>query len=163
MEKSFYNVREVAMIYDGAWSIGVQRATAPEFTAYGSLRLPKAADARHDQRSVGLADRNFAINAKGKHVEESLAFVKWLSDKDQAQVLLETVPLLPTNPAALLDPAKVPPQFAAFAAQASSAQRVSTLRVQRVDEALTKGVQALLLKQQTVAQVLEEADRAQKG
>jgi raffinose/stachyose/melibiose transport system substrate-binding protein len=163
MEKSFYNVREVGMIYDGAWSIGVQRATAPDFTAYGSLRLPKAADAKHDQRSVGLADRNFAVNAKGKHVEESLRFVKWLSEKDQAQVFLETVPILPTNPAALLDSAKVPPQFQAFAAQASTAQRVATLRVQRVDEALTKGVQALLLKQKTVAQVLEDADRAQKG
>lgn len=163
MEKSFYNVREVAMIYDGAWSIGVQRATAPEFTAYGSLRLPKAADARHDQRSVGNADRNFAVNAKGKHVEESLAFVKWLSDKEQAQFFLETVPILPTNPAALADPSKVPPQFNAFAAQAAGAQRVSTPRAQRVDEALTKGVQALLLKQKTVAQILEDADRAQKG
>jgi ABC-type glycerol-3-phosphate transport system substrate-binding protein len=163
MEKSFYNVREVAMIYDGAWSIGVQRATAPDFTAYGSLRLPKAADARHDQRSVGVADRNFAVNAKGKHVEESLAFVKWLSDKEQAQFFLETVPILPTNPAALADPSKVPPQFNAFAAQAAGAQKVSTPRVQRVDEALTKGVQALLLKQKTVAQILEDADRAQKG
>lgn len=163
MEKSFYNVREVGMIYDGAWSIGVQRATAPDFTAYGSMRLPKAADAAHDQRSVGLADRNFAVNAKGKNVEESLRFVKWLTEKEQAQTFLESVPILPTNPAALLDPAKVPPQFQAFAAQASSAQRVSTLRAQRVDEALTKGVQALLLKQKTAAQVLEDADRAQKS
>ena len=56
MEKSFFNVHEVAMIYDGAWSIGVQVTTAPDFTAYGSLRLPKAGDARHDQRSVGNAN-----------------------------------------------------------------------------------------------------------
>lgn len=163
MEKSFYNVREVGVIYDGAWSIAVQRATAPEFTAYGSFRVPRAADAKHGQRSVGMADRNIAINAKGRNLEESLAFVKWLSDKEQAEFLMDTLPIVPTNPAALLDSTRVPPQFGAFAIEASRAQRVATFRSQMVDEAFTKGVQALLLKRMTIDQVLQDVDKAQKS
>jgi raffinose/stachyose/melibiose transport system substrate-binding protein len=163
MEKSFYNVREVGTIFDGAWSIGVQRATAPDFTAYGSFQLPKAADARHDQRSVGRADRRFAVNAKGKRVEESLGFVKWLTEKEQAEVLLEMVPLIPTNPAALVDTTKIPPQFSGFVDAVAHAQKVPTVRTQPVDEAITKGVQSLLLKEKSVSQVLEDVDKAQKG
>lgn len=163
MEKSFYNVREVGVIYDGAWSIAVQRATAPDFTGYGSFRVPRATDAKHAQRSVGGADRNLSINAKGKYVEESLSFVRWMTDKEQAEFLMNFVPLVPTNPTALLDATKVPPQFGAFTIESSKIQRVPTVRSGRVDEALTKGVQALLLRQATIDQVLQDAERAQKS
>ena len=160
MEKSFYNVREVGVIYDGAWSIAVQRATAPDFTAYRSFRVPRAADAKHDQRSVGMADRNLAVNAKGRHVEESLAFVKWMSDFAQAEFLMNFLPIVPSNPGPLLDATKVPPQFSAFAIEAARVQRVATFRSQMVDEALTKGVQAVLLKRVTIDQVLQDVDKA---
>jgi ABC-type glycerol-3-phosphate transport system substrate-binding protein len=163
MERSFYNVREVGVIYDGQWSIAVQRATAPDFTAYRSFRVPRAADAKYAQRSVGQADRNLAVNAKGRHVEESLAFLKWLTDREQAEYLMEAVPMLPTNPAALLDATKIPPQFSAFHIEGPRAMRISTPRKQQVDEALTKGIQALLLKQTDVDRVLADADRAQRS
>jgi len=163
MEKSFYNVKEVGVIYDGQWTVAVQRATAPDFTSYGSFRVPRAADAKHAQRSVGFPDRNLAINAKSRNVEEALAFVKWLSEKEQAEYLMDAVPMLPTNPAALLDPTKVAPQFRAFAIEASRAQRASMLRLQKVDEAITKGVQALFLKRTTIDQVLEGVEGAQKS
>lgn len=163
MEKSFYNVREVGVIYDGQWSIAVQRATAPDFTAYASFRVPRAANAKHGQRSVGVPDRNLAVNAKGRNVEESLTFLKWLTDKEQAEYLMDTVPILPTNPAALLDATRIPKQFSAFAIEGPKAQRVSTVRSQMVDEAFTKGIQALLLKRMSIDQVLQDADKAQKG
>ena len=163
MEKSFYNVREVGVIYDGQWTVAVQRATAPDFTAYGSFRVPRAADAKHAQRSVGVPDRNLAVNAKGRNVEESLAFLKWMTDKEQADYLMEAVPMLPTNPASLLDATRVPRQFSAYVVEGPKAQKVSTVRSQRVEEALTKGVQALLLKRATVDQVLADVDKAQKS
>lgn len=163
MEKSFYNVREVGVIYDGQWTVAVQRATAPDFTVYGSFRVPRAPDAKHAQRSVGFPDRNLAVNAKGRNVEQALAFVRWLTDKEQAEYFMDAVPMMPTNPAALLDATKVPSQFKAFAIEASRAQRVSTLRSQKVDEAITKGVQALFLKRTTIDQVLQDVDRAQKS
>ena len=101
------------------------------------------------------------VNAKGK-ADESLKYVKWLTEKEQGRSFMEMVPILPTNPAALLDPAKVPPQFNTFAGQ-TTVDKVSTPRAQRVDEALTKGVQALLLREKTVAQVLADAERPRKA
>ena len=76
---------------------------------------------------------------------------------------METVPLVPTNPAALATRRRCPRSSTRSPAQSAGDQRVSTPRAQRVDEALIKGVQSLLLKEKTVEQVLDDADKAQKG
>jgi ABC-type glycerol-3-phosphate transport system substrate-binding protein len=161
-EKSFFNVQEVAILYTGVFSIPVQVTTAPQFTAYSSFPLPKAEDAKYTPRSFGAGGKNAVIHAKGKNVDEALKFVKWLTEKEQEQVMMQMVPLVPTNPEAI-DPAKILPQLKTFADQLSRIQMVPTQRTAQVNEAFVKGVQSLLLKEKTVEQVLDDVDKAQKG
>jgi ABC-type glycerol-3-phosphate transport system substrate-binding protein len=162
IEKSFFNVQEIATFYTGVFSIPVQVTTAPNFTAYSAFGLPKAPDAKHDPRTFGGPGKNGVINPKGKNVDETLKFVKWLTDKEAAAVFMDEVPLVPANPQAV-DPAKIKPQLAAFAKEMAKIQAVSTPRTGPVNEAFVKGVQAMLLKEKTPDQVLKDAETAQKG
>jgi raffinose/stachyose/melibiose transport system substrate-binding protein len=161
-EKSFYAVREVSTYYYSVQSIGVQRATAPDFTTYSQYPMPKAADAKLDPRPVGYAGKNGVVNAKGKSVDASLALVKWLTEKEQVQILMDQVPMLPANPD-VLKSTTMGPQMATFAPLVPSIQLVTTPRLGPVNEAITAGVQSLLLKEKSIDQVLADADKAQQS
>ena len=81
---------------------------------HGLLGVPVAqgADAATmAPRTLGGPGKNGVVNPKGKNVDESLKYIKWLTEKEQEQTFMEMVPLVPTNPAAL-DPAKISPQIA---------------------------------------------------
>jgi len=162
MEKSFFNVRELACFYTGTFSVGVQRTTAPDFTDFGSFPLPKAADGKLEPRAIGGPGKSGAVNARGSRVADSLAFLKWLTDVPQAQFFMKEVPLVPSNPAAL-DPKLVSPTIAGFAALVDKIQVAPTGTTAAVNDALTKGAQSIVLKEKTVDQVLDEVDQAQKA
>jgi ABC-type glycerol-3-phosphate transport system substrate-binding protein len=162
VEKSFFNVRELACSYDNTASVGVQRTTAPEFTEFGSFPFPRAADGKLAPRAIGNPGKNGVINAKGPRVPETLAFIKWLTDVPQSQFLMDRVPLVPANPAAL-DPKLVSPQIAGFADLVDKIQIVPTAISAVVNDTLIKGAQSIVLKEKTVDQVLDELDRVQKS
>jgi ABC-type glycerol-3-phosphate transport system substrate-binding protein len=162
LEKSFFNVNEFAVFFTGVYSIPVQVTTAPQFTSYRAFPITKAADATNDPRTPGGPGKNGVVNPKSKVVDPSLAYVKWLTEKDQEQVFMDMVPLVPPNPEAL-DPAKIKPQLAPFAALMDKIQKVTTPRTAAVQDALIKGVQSILIKERTVDQVLADVDKAQKG
>jgi ABC-type glycerol-3-phosphate transport system substrate-binding protein len=161
LEKSFFNVNELGTFYTGVYSIPVQVTTAPNFTAYSAYPVPKAPDAKNDVRSQGGPGKNGVINPKSKVVDEAVKYIQWLTEKEQSAVFMEVVPLVSPNPAA--DATKIQPQLKVFAAQLEKLQKVQTPRTGPVNEALYKGVQSLLLKEKTVDQVLDDADKAQKG
>jgi len=162
MEKSFFNVQELACFYTGTFSVGVQRTTAPDFTSFASFPLPKATDGKIEPRAYGGPGKSGVVNAKGPHTAEALAFLKWLTDTPQAEFFMTEVPLVPANPAAL-DPKKVSPQIAGFAALLDKIQIVPTDSTAQVNEVLTKGAQSIVLKEKSVDQVLDEVEQAQKG
>jgi ABC-type glycerol-3-phosphate transport system substrate-binding protein len=135
---------------------------APQFTAYSGFPLPKGEGATLEPRTWGGTGKNGVVNAKGKQVEESLKFVKWLTEKEQEATFMEMVPLIPTNPAAV-DPTKISPQLSMFAGLADKIQKVYSPMSAPVVEAFVKGVQSILLKEKSIEQVLDDADLAQKG
>ena len=162
VEKSFFNVRDLASFFSGVFSVGVQRTTAADFTAFSSFPLPKAADGKIAPRTIGGAGRTKAVNPKGKHAAESLKFLKWLTEPAQEQIYMDMVPLIPANPAAL-DPKKISPQIAGFASLVDKLQYVSTPMSKQANEAMIKGAQSLVLKERTVDQVLDDIEAAQKN
>jgi raffinose/stachyose/melibiose transport system substrate-binding protein len=162
MEKSFFNVRELACFYTGTFSVGVQRTTAPDFTDFSSFPLPKAADGKLEPRAIGGPGKSGVVNAKGPRVADALAFIKWLTDVPQAQFFMNEVPLVPSNPGAL-DPKAISAPIAGFAALVDKIQIAPTGTIASVNEAFIKGAQSIVLKEKTVDQVLDEVDKAQKA
>lgn len=162
VEKAFFNVRDLGSFFTGVFSVGVQRTTASDFTAFSSFPLPKASDGKIAPRTIGGPSRTKAVNPKGKHAAESLKFLKWLTEPTQEQIYMDMVPLLPANPAAL-DPKKISPQIAGFASLVDKLQVVPTPMSKQVNEALMKGAQSIVLKERTVDQVLDDVEAAQKN
>lgn len=160
VEKGFFNVQDLAAIFDGSFGIGVGRATAPDFTTFTSFQLPKASDAKHAPRSSGGPSKGAAVNPKSKNAAEALKFVKWLTEPAQQQVFMDQVPLIPSNPAALKGQ-QLSPQIAGFTTLVDQLQIVPTPWKAQVYEALTKGAQSLVLKEKTVDQVLNDLESAQ--
>jgi ABC-type glycerol-3-phosphate transport system substrate-binding protein len=113
-------------------------------------------------RTIGGTGKNGVVNPKGKNVDESLKFIKWLTEKEQETTFAQMVPLVPMNPAAL-DPTKISPQIAVFAGMADKVLQVRTPLKGAIVEAFYKGVQAMLIKQKSVDDILNDVDKAQKG
>jgi ABC-type glycerol-3-phosphate transport system substrate-binding protein len=161
LEKSFFNVQEVAAFWTSVVSIPVQVTTAPEFTAYSAFPLPKVDGGKMAPRTFGGTGKNGVVNAKGKNVDESLKYIKWLTEKEQEQTFMEMVPLVPTNPAAL-EPSKISPQLSTFAGLIDKVYKAPTPMKGPLVEGFIKGVQSILLKEKTVEQVMDDLEKAQK-
>lgn len=161
LEKAFFNVQEVALLWTSVVSIPVQVTTAPDFTAYSAFPLPKMPEGKIAPRTYGGTGKNGVVNAKGKNVDEALKYIKWLTEKDQEITFMEMVPLVPTNPAAL-DPSKVSPQLSTFAGLIDKVYKAKNPMKGPLVEAFVKGVQSMLLKEKTVEQVLDDLEKAQK-
>jgi raffinose/stachyose/melibiose transport system substrate-binding protein len=160
VEKSFFNVQDAASIFDASVAVGVGRATAPDFTDYTSAALPAAPDATQKPRAVGNIGKGACVNPKGKNVDAALAFVKWLTEPDQAKVFADMVGLVPANP--LVDAADLAPQSSGLAKHLNDIQVISAPFGSDARTALSSGVQALALKEKTVDQVLADVQAAQK-
>ncbi|WP_159989494.1 MULTISPECIES: ABC transporter substrate-binding protein [Rathayibacter] len=160
VEKSFFNVKDTAAIFDGSWATGVATATAPDFTSYRTMSLPAADDGDLAPRAPAIAGRGAAVNAKGNHVEESLAFVRWLTEKDQQKVLMDTAGLIPTN-VELLESGEAPDQVAGFVDTIGDVQVIQNQFTADVVDAINRGSQSLVLGEKTVDEVLEEVQSAQ--
>jgi|tagenome__1003787_1003787.scaffolds.fasta_scaffold20978764_4 raffinose/stachyose/melibiose transport system substrate-binding protein len=160
VEKSFFNVQDAASIFDASVAVGVGRATAPDFTDYTSTALPAAPDATQKPRVVGNVGKGACINPKGKNVEAALAFVKWLTEPDQAKVFADMVGLVPANPTLKSD--ELAPQSSGLAEHLDNIQVIPAPFSSDARTAMSSGVQALALKEKTVDQVLAQVQAAQK-
>jgi raffinose/stachyose/melibiose transport system substrate-binding protein len=160
VEKSFFNVQDLATIFDGSFAIGVAKTTAPDFTSYISSGLPKADDATQEPRAAGIAGRGAAINAKGPNKDEALKFVRWLTEPAQQQVFVEMAGIIPSNPE-LLSSGTAGPQVKGFASLIENLQIVPAPMTADVKTALSSGAQSLVLKETTVDDVLADVQAAQ--
>ncbi|WP_329253289.1 ABC transporter substrate-binding protein [Streptomyces canus] len=161
VEKAFFNTQGVAAIFDGTSAVGVARATAPDFTDFRSLAVPKADDGTQTPRLVGGTAKGAAINPRSKNAAKALKFVQWLTDPAQQQVFAEKVPLIPS--ARTVSEKNIPQQLAGIAAKISDVQLVQNQMKVQVITALQKGAQAIMLKERTVDQVLGDLDAAQRN
>jgi ABC-type glycerol-3-phosphate transport system substrate-binding protein len=161
VEKAFFNTQGVAAIFDGTSAVGVARATAPDFTDFRSLAVPKADDGTQTPRLVGGTAKGAAINPRSKNAAKALKFVQWLTEPDQQQVFAEKVPLIPS--ARAVSEKNIPQQLAGIAAKISDVQLVENQMKVQVVTALQKGAQAIVLKERTVDQVLGDLDAAQRS
>ncbi|MEV0788695.1 extracellular solute-binding protein [Kribbella sp. NPDC050459] len=160
VEKGFFNVQDTPVIFDASVAIGVARATAPDFTEYVSMGVPKATDGTHKPRVYGGVGKGACINPKGKNVDAAVKFVQWLTEPEQAKVFADEVGLIPANPK--VKATDLPPQVAGFASLVDAIEIVPSPLVADVRTALVSGVQGLVLKEKTVDQVLGEMETAQK-
>ncbi|MGN6760504.1 MAG: ABC transporter substrate-binding protein [Leifsonia sp.] len=160
VETNFFTKHSVGTIFDASPGVSVAHKTAPDYTSFFSLALPKASDAKYTPRSPGVPGKGAVINPRGEHVQASLAFVKWLTEPAQQEVFATQAYIIPTSPA-LLKSAKLPDTLAGFAAGTKNQQVIPNTFGAQVTDAINRDVQSLVLGQMTVKDLLSDVQSAQ--
>ncbi|MFP3466490.1 extracellular solute-binding protein [Leifsonia sp. SIMBA_070] len=160
VETNFFTKHSVGTIFDASPGVSVAHKTAPDYTSFFSLSLPKASDAKYSPRSPGVPGKGAVINPRGEHVQASLDFVKWLTDPAQQAVFAKEAYIIPTSPS-LLSGSKLPDTLTGFAAAAKNQQVIPNTFSAQVTDAINRDVQSLVLGQMTVKDLLADVQSAQ--
>jgi raffinose/stachyose/melibiose transport system substrate-binding protein len=160
VERSFFNVRDIGTIFNGSGAVAVARTTAPDFSEYGVVPVPSASDGDYESRPVVRVGKGAAVNPKGDHPEESLEFVKWLTEPEQQSVFAEVAGFTPTSQE-LLDGGEIADQLTGVVDSLSTAQAVPATFTSDVRSAIGRAVQSVVLGEQTVDQALSDIQAAQ--
>jgi ABC-type glycerol-3-phosphate transport system substrate-binding protein len=161
VETNFFTKHSVGTIFDASPGVSVAHKTAPDYTSFFSMSLPKASDAKYDPRSPGVPGKGAVINPRGKHVQASLDFVKWLTKPAQQEVFAKEAYIIPTSPALLKSGSKLPDSLTGYAEAAKNQQVIPNTFSPQVLDAINRDVQSLVLGQMTVKELLADVQNAQ--
>lgn len=159
VESSFFT-QAMGSIFDASPGVSVGLRTNPEFEDYFSVGIPVVDGGTEDPRSPGVPGKGAVINPKGEHPDESLAFVKWLTEPEQQAVFAEVGRILPTNPE-LLSSGDVPEQLAGFASGVETLQVMSATFATDVRTAIVAEAQRVVLGEATIDEALANIQAAQ--
>ncbi len=160
VETNFFTKHSVGAVFDGSPGVSVGHKTAPDYTSYFSLAIPKASDAKYTPRAPGVPGKGAVINPRGEHVQASLDFVKWLTEPAQQQVFSAEAYIIPTSPSLLASP-KLPEQLTGFAAGIKDLQVIPNTFSAPVTDAISRDVQRLVLGQMSVDDLVADIQTAQ--
>jgi ABC-type glycerol-3-phosphate transport system substrate-binding protein len=160
VETNFFTKHSVAAYFDGTPGVSVAHATAPDYTSYISLAVPKAPGAKYTPRAPGVPGKGAVINPRGKHVDAALDFVKWLTAPAQQKVFVDKAYIIPTNPK-LLASGSLPGPLQGFAASIKNLQVIPNTFSAPVTDAISRDAQQLVLGKMTVDQMASDVQTAQ--
>ncbi len=152
-EQLFANGKAV-FAFNGSWCVNVYKGMNPDLK-YAAFLPPKVSD-KYPQSIWGGAGSSLMINAKSKNKEEAIAFLKWLTDKEQQAYLAQETRNLPANKESLT---KISPVLAQFSGAMDYSTHPSVWGVSEfspVIEAFDKGIQSIIIGEKTPKQVAAE-------
>jgi raffinose/stachyose/melibiose transport system substrate-binding protein len=155
-EQLFANGNAV-FAFNGSWCVNVYKSMNPNLN-YGAFLPPQLSD-KFPMRIWGGAGSSFMVNARSKHKDEVVKFLKWLTDDTQQAYLAEATSNLPANRNSLKD---IPPILAQFSAAMENSTHPSTWGVSEfsaVIEAFDKGIQSIIIGEKTAEQVAQEVQK----
>src|SRR3989338_2901308 len=158
-EQLFAN-EKCAFAFNGSWCVNVYKGMNPNLD-YGVI-LPPLASSKYPMAIWGGAGSSFMVNGRSKNKEEAVAFLKWLTERDQQVFLSEKTLNLPSNRESL---ANIPSILAQFADDMDNVTHPNVLPVQenpRVLEALTKGIQAIIIGVKTPEQIADDVQKVKE-
>ncbi len=149
-EQLFANDKAV-FAFNGSWCVNVYKGMNPDLN-YGAMLPPKASD-KFPMSIWGGAGSSFMANARSKNAQESVKFLKWLTDTEQQAYLAEATNNLPANKNSLR---KIPEILAQFSSAMDVATHPNVWGVSEfpaVIEALDKGIQSIIIREKTPEQI----------
>ena len=142
---------QVGMIFDGSWALGVFNQTNPDFTNYGVFLPPSLGD--EELKIPGGVGSTAFVVASSPYVDESSAFLEWLTDAPQQKIYAESSFNIPANREVAAELA-LDENIAAFAAGADKLIAPTTIVMQApVITTMAKGLQLIIAGTDTPAAV----------
>lgn len=149
-EQNFANGR-AAMAFNGSWGVNVYQGMNPGLN-YGAF-MPPAVSGKFPRVIWGGAGSSLMVNAHSTKKDKAIAFLKWLTEKDQQVFLSKETKNLPSTPDALGDIPTVLAQFADDMEATTHPSRFPVSESSPVIEAFDKGIQSILTGERTPQQV----------
>ncbi len=143
-----------AFAFNGSWCVNVYRGMNPDLD-YGVMRVP-AISKKYPMKILGGAGSSFMVNPMSPKKEETIAFLKWLTEEEQQRVLSEATQNLPVNRYAM---ASLPAELMDFG-KAMDEMTHPTLWEEEEDalvkERFARGLQSILIGEKTPEQVAHD-------
>ncbi len=143
-----------AFAFNGSWSVNVYREMNPDLQ-YGVM-FPPAIQSDFPLEIWGGAGSSFVVNERSSRKDKAVAFLKWLTAKEQQEYLARETNNLPSSREAL---AAIPQILEEFARGMDNATHPTIWELNEqavVADRYGRGIQAILLGKKTPEQVAQE-------
>ena len=157
-EQLFANGKAV-FAFNGSWCVNVYQGMNPALD-YGVMLPPAASD--ENPMSIWGNASSFMVNARSKNKEEAVAFLQWLSRRDQQAYLAQRTSNLPANKECL---GEISPLLAQFADDVELTTHPNLWGVSEfplVSETLARGLQSIVIGEKTPEQVAAEVQKVKE-
>lgn len=143
-----------AFAFNGSWCVNVYSNLNSELD-YGVM-LPPVVSQDHPMKIWGGAGSSFVVNGASQKKDKAVAFLKWITAKEQQTFLAEKTKNLPSNKEAL---SSIPDVLSAFAGVMDNTTHPTVWLYNEhplVTEKFTKGIQSIIIGEKTPEQVAQE-------
>ena len=149
-----FALERVAFAFNGSWCVNVYQNMNASLE-YGVTQLPPINTA-FPMRMWGGAGSSFVVNNSSPNKDKAIAFLKWLTAKDQQVFLSEKTNNLPANREAL---AAIPQVLSEFSQALETTTHPSLWPLNEdplVVEVFNKGIQAIIIGESTPEKVAQD-------
>jgi ABC-type glycerol-3-phosphate transport system substrate-binding protein len=150
-----FALERAAFTFNGSWCVNVYHDMNSKLD-YGVIPPPSINGAAYPLKIWGGAGASFVVNASSPNKDKAVAFLKWLTAKEQQVTLAQQTNNLPSNKEAL---SVISPILEEFAKGMDISTHPTTWPVNEdplVIEAFDKGIQAIIIGEKTPEQVAQE-------
>ncbi len=146
-----FALERAAFTFNGSWSVNVYYKMKPDLD-YGVVAPPPISSA-HPLKIWGSAGSSFVVNDSSPNKDKAIAFLKWLTAKEQQSVLARETKNLPSNKEDLTGVSPIMAEFAKGMDQSTHPNIWPINEDPSVSEAFDKGIQDIIIGQKTSQQV----------
>lgn len=143
-----------AFAFNGSWCVNVYHDMNPNLD-YGAMLPPRVNEAL-PMRIWGGAGSSFVINNHSPRKDKAIAFLKWLTQKDQQAFLAVETKNLPSNKEALASIPKILSEFAGVMDLTTHPTIWKYNENAVVTEKFDKGIQSIIIGEKTPEEVARE-------
>ena len=146
-----FALERAAFSFNGSWCVNVYHEMNPGLD-YGVMSPPPISSA-FPLKIWGSAGSSFVVNAGSPNKDKAIAFLKWLTAKDQQLVLARETYNLPSNKEAIFGVSPILEEFAKGMNQSTHPNIWPLNEDPSVSEAFDKGIQDIIIGEKTPLQV----------
>lgn len=158
-ERTFATGR-VAMAFNGSWGVNVYRGMNPQLN-YGVMVPGPLSGAEYPLYIFGGEGSSFNINAKSPNKNKAIAFMKWLTGKDQQLFLAEETLNIPSNRNSLENLSPILKVFAENIERTFPSLPV--VENWQVVNVINTGLQSIIIGEKTPEQIAAEIQKAKEN
>ena len=152
-----FALERAAFAFNGSWCVNVYHDMNPNLD-YGVIPPPPISTA-YPLKIWGSAGSSFVVNAGSPNKDKAIAFLKWLTAKEQQVVLARETNNLPSNKEALLGVSPILEEFAEGMDQSTHPNIWPLNEDPSVSEAFDKGIQDIIIGEKTPQQVAQDVQK----